>query len=60
MPLATDVDAAVRAAAVLAKVGDAVVRAADAVPAKAGAARAKVDGDHGKADAAPALSLIHI
>lgn len=55
VPLATDVDAAVRvAAAVLAKVGDAVVRAADAGPAKAGADLAKADGDHAKVGAARA------
>ena len=67
VPPATVADAAVRAvAAVLAKVGDAVVRAADAAharvdaapakvdeaPAKVGVARARAEEAHGKADAA--------
>ena len=55
VPLAKDVDAAVRAVAVvLAKAGDGVVRAADAALAKVGAAHAKADGDHAKVGAARA------
>ena len=50
MPLATDVDAAARVeAAVLAKVGDGVVRAAEAAVVKAD--RAKAGADHAKVDA---------
>ena len=51
------VDAAVRAVAVAAKVGDAVARAADAAPARVGAALVKANGvkaDGVKVDGDPA------